>query len=515
MFKDRSTQILLLYPKTGMDFGSTVAPPHALLAVAAPLVKAGYKVKILDQRIEPITEEIIKNELSGDPICVGISTMVGSQIYFALSLAEMVRKATGGKVPIVWGGCQPSVVPEQVIANKNADYVVIGEGDFTLLDMVEAWVNKKSLHDIPGIMFKDGSGIVKTPARVLLDPENLLEVPWDLINVENYIHRDMYLSDRSRVLDIGQTSRGCPFQCGFCSSATIRQRKWRAMSAEKSLNMIIETVKRYKLDGFWLRDDEFYINRERADAIFKGMIKADLDVRFYTSGTRCDVFMKASEDEIATMKRAGAHTLKFGAESGSQRILDLMQKGIKVEQTIESNLRCKRHGIIPAFALMIGYPTETFEDIDKTIDIMFKLKKDNPEAKFESMAIFTTLPGTPSWELAIRHGLKPPTKLEGWIDWLFDDYDFTGERIPWFKQKKERVWLGNISYMGELANSLQNVVGSIKRPVLRCVFKIISKPISAFYSLLLIVKKYRFRPELMIVYFLRKKILYKSSYTFK
>ncbi|UCB56924.1 MAG: B12-binding domain-containing radical SAM protein [Candidatus Omnitrophota bacterium] len=513
--KEEKTQVLLLYPKTGMDFGSTVAPPHALLAVAAPILKAGYKVRILDQRVEPITEEILKKELSGEPICVGISTMVGSQIYFALSLAETVRRITNGKVPIVWGGCQPSVVPEQTLENENVDYVVIGEGDRTLLEMVRAWEHKQPLAEVAGIMFKNGREIVRTPPRSLLDVEELLPVPWELVNIESYIHRDMYISDRRRVLDIGQTSRGCPFKCGFCSSATIRQRKWRAMSVDKSLNLIVDTVKRFKLDGFWLRDDEFYINRKRANAIFKGIIDAKIDVRFYTSGTRCDVFTQAGEEEIALMKRAGAHTLKFGAESGSQRILNLMQKGITVEQTIESNLRCKRHGIIPVFAFIVGYPTETFEDMNKTIDVLYQLKRDNSQAKFETIAIFTPLPGTPSWNLAVEHGLVSPESFSDWIHWLFDDYDLEGAKMPWFKTRKERMWVGNISYMSVLGNSLQHVVGSVGNPALRCLFKAASKPLSAYYRTMLSNKKYRFMPDLTFVRYLRNKIFYKSDYTFK
>lgn len=513
--KTKKTQVLLLYPKTGMDFGSTVAPPHALLAVAAPLHKAGFTVKILDQRVEAITEKKLSQELSDKTICVGISTMVGSQIHFALALAKMVRAITKGKVPIIWGGCQPSVIPEQTIQNENVDYVVIGEGDLTLLDVVNSLQQKKSLSNIPGIMFKNGKEIIRTPARALLDVEGLLPVPWELVNIENYIHRDMYISDRKRVLDIGQTSRGCPFQCSFCSSSAIRQRKWRSMSVEKSLNMIVDTVKRYNLDGFWLRDDEFYIDRKRADDIFKGIIKSNLDVRFYTSGTRCDVFLKATPEEIATMKSAGAHTLKFGAESGSPRILELMKKGIKTEQIEEVNLRCKKYGIIPAFSLMVGYPTESFDDINQTIDILFRLKKANPLAKFETIATFTALPGTPSWELALKNGLVSPTKLEEWGDWLFDDYDLKGKRIPWFTKKNERIWVGNVSYMSVLANSLQNAAGSIRNTALRLILKSIAKTVSCYYRTLLRHKKYRFMPDLIFIRYLRKKIFYKNSHTLK
>lgn len=506
--------VLLLYPKTGLDFGSTVAPPHALLAVAAPLLKAGYSVTLLDQRVESITESVIRAACSSELFCVGISTMTGSQIYFALGLAKLVRKVTGGTVPIVWGGCHPSVMPEQTLANENVDVVAVGEGDLTLLDLVEAFQHKRSLAKVAGILYKDGAQVVKTLPRPLLNVEEMLPTPWELVDVERYIHRDMYLRDKARVLDLGQTSRGCPFDCGFCSSASLRERKWRAMSVDRTLDMIGEGVRRFKLDGFWLRDDEFYIKRKRAHEIFEGMIRENMNVSFYTSGTRCDVFAKATDDEVATMKRAGAHTLKFGAESGSQRVLDLMQKGITVEQTVEANLRCQKHGITPAFALMIGYPTETFAEMNETIDLAYRLRRDNPNAEFEAMTTYTALPGTPDWHLALKHGLQEPASLEDWMNWNFDEYDLDGSKIPWFTTRKERRWIGNMSYMSILANALPNVAVSAKNPVVRVLGQAVTQPVSAYYRFRLQNYMYKHVPELELVRLLREKIFYKSTYTF-
>jgi anaerobic magnesium-protoporphyrin IX monomethyl ester cyclase len=274
--------VLLLYPKTGMDFGSTIAPPHALLAVAAPLLKAKYTVTLLDQRTQAITAETLKAFISDDLICIGISTMTGTQVRHALHLAAMCREVTGGRVPLAWGGCHPSVLPEQTARHKDVDIVIIGEGDETFLELVEALDNKANLHTIKGIAFKSGERIIQTDPRPLVDVEKLLPVPWELVDVEQYIHHDMYLQESARALDIGQTSRGCPFQCGFCSSAAIRQRKWRAMSAEKRLAMITDTVRRFNLNGIWLRDDEFYIDRARANAICEGVIRNDLNIAFYT-----------------------------------------------------------------------------------------------------------------------------------------------------------------------------------------------------------------------------------------
>lgn len=501
-----NADVLLIYPKTGVDFGSTVAPPHAVLSIAAPLLKEGYKVKIIDMRTDKNWEESILRSLDANPICVGVSTMIGTQIKFALKAARLVRQYKDGKIPIIWGGVHPTVLPLQTLENEFVDVVVVGEGEITMLELVKAMAGRTSLSAVNGIAFKNGGKPTQTPPRELLDVETLLPVPWDLVEVEDYIHPDMYIKNSPRTLDIGQTSRGCPFRCGFCCSATIRQRKWRAMSVEKALDMIVSAVRRFKLTGVWLRDDEFYINRKRAKAICEGMIKENLNIKWYTSGTRVDVFCKASEEDVALLKKAGADVLKFGAESGDNRVLSLMSKDITWEQTLEANRKAKRHDIKPAFALMAGFPSETWEEINKTIDLVFEIKKDNPNAQFESIGTFIALPGTPMYQLALEHGLKPPRSLEEWIEWNFEQYDYSGRKVPWFSYN-DRVKLGNLNTLCNLSFAVPNLFGSIADPFLRLIFKIVGTPLTNFYRFRFKHKMYTFSLDLRLIMLLKKLLI--------
>ncbi|MDP8233433.1 MAG: radical SAM protein [Candidatus Saelkia tenebricola] len=502
----KEIDVILIYPKTGVDFGATIAPPHSVLAIAAPLNKRGYKVKIIDQRTNHFWKDELIDSLRKEPICVGISSMTGTQISFAIQAAKIVRTLSD-KIPIVWGGTHPSSVPEQTLADEHVDVVCVGEGDIAFTELVEAFKENGDLYKIQGIVFKDGIQTVVTPQRPLLDVEELLPVPWELIDVEKYIHRDFYLKKAKRSLDIGQTSRGCPFECGFCSSATLRLRKWRPMSVEKSLSRIIEPVRRFNLDSIWIRDDEFYIDKNRTYAICQGIVKSGLKIKWYTSGTRIDIFNQLPDETVVMLKKSGADTLKFGAESGSNRILELMKKGITREEIIKANLKAKKFGIIPAFALMVGFPTETFDEINQTIELFIQLKKDNPRAEFEVIGAYLAFPGTPLYKLALKMGLKPPQSLQGWTNWLSDEYDIEGRKLPWFKYS-ERKKIGNLTYTSILANSSSNAIGGVENGFVRFILRLIFAPLRCLEKFKLRKKWYGFAPELDLARFLRRKIFY-------
>jgi len=278
------------------------------------------------------------------------------------------------------------------------------------------------------------------------------------------------------------------------------------MSSDKALDMIATAVRNFNLSGFWLRDDEFYISQSRAAKIAEGLIP--FGVRWYTSGTRVDVFNKTPDDQVDLYRRAGAGTLKFGAESGNNRVLELMGKGITREDTLEANQKCKRHDITPAFAFMAGFPRETFEEIEDTVDLARQLRRDNPRAQFETMAPYLALPGTPMWKLALSYGLKPPTKLEDWSRWIVDEYDDEGSKLPWYNAK-ERQAIGNLCYLSMLSNAVPNVLDSLngRGKLLKLAYAVPHK----YWQWRFFGRHYKWSGELQLVRDLRRRVFYSNG----
>lgn len=493
----------MVYPKTGFDVEGAIAPPFALLTIAAPLIKNGHEVKIIDQRVNNSWKTELASELNKNPLYVGISSMSGTQIKFALQISR-IAKESAKEIPIVWGGTHATILPTQTLENPNVDIVIGGEGETTVVELTDALEKHSGLKNVEGIYFKekDGSQICTGP-RPLMSMDDMLETPWELVSPEDYIYKDFYMRDVKRTMDIGQTSRGCPYSCGYCSSSAIR-RRWRPMSAEKSIKKIVDDVRRFKLDSVWIRDDNFFADLERSRKICQGMIDEGLNIKWYTSGTRADSINRMTHEQISTFKKSGAEVFKIGAESGCDRILKLVNKMCSVKELHLANMKSKKYDIRPAMSFMGGFPTETYAELLQTIDCMIKVKKDNPAAIVESMCMYTPYPQTDLWPLAIKYGLKSPQNLEEWGDWGF--HDFNERRNPWLTQA-ERRRLGNITYISTLSSVVNSLTDSIKNPIKRILIKIIVKPMSLYYGWRFKSKLFNWLPELTLIRWVRHKML--------
>lgn len=313
-------RILLVYPGKYGQFQPLV--PLPLLYLSSALVENGYHCQILDMRLERFEDCDLSNTL-----CVGISTMTGSMIKYGLEFAKFVRQ-NSPKTPIIWGGVHPSLVPEETVQSPYVDVVVRGEGEMTLLELVNAIDDNHSLSNIKGITFEENGKVISNPERDFIDLNKIpIKLPYDLFKMDRYnlewfpIH----------------TSRGCPHDCSFCYNLSYNRRSFRYKTAERVLDEMEYVLKTFSpkwIDLTW--EDNFFVSKDRVRKICEGIIERHLNFN-WGSFCRFDYASKYDEDFLKLIERSGCKNLSFGAESGSQYILDsVINKGVTIGQILET-----------------------------------------------------------------------------------------------------------------------------------------------------------------------------------
>lgn len=343
-------------------------PPLGLAYLAGILRKHGYQVKIIDNTIEKYSllqlSEIVERT---SPFLIGISCL--SVNYSpALRTAEFLRQHY--HIPIIVGGPHATILPE-TLQHPYIDFICKGEGEFTLLELCDAIKNKKNPATIPGLMLNTSGKWSVTEERVLIhDLDSLPHPAIDLLPVSKYQNK----ADELGVYPVlsMSTSRGCPFDCTFCSVSSIWHRKYRTFSADWVLDELAILIQTYHAKGIYFYEDNFTLSPTRVAAICRGMLQRGYTVKWVCEGRIGSLSLPL----LKTMKRAGCETIKFGIESGSPRILDMIQKGITLEEIRHTRKLCKKADIKFACFIMLGIPSETDEDRRKTLELIQDIKPD-------------------------------------------------------------------------------------------------------------------------------------------
>lgn len=377
--------------------------PLGLACIAAPLLSGAHSVKILNLNIVDKPEEYLQNELKEfSPDFVGITstTPLIKKVY---KIAAIVKKVNR-EIVIVAGGPHPSALPEDVLTESEIDCVIKGEGDFILKMIAEKGLSPS----IPNIFYKKDGEVIKSEIQddFIKDLDSLPFPAYELFDIKSYYQP--VISSKKAPLGYLETSRGCYSKCIFCNK-NIHGYKVRM----KSLTKVVDEMERMLKIGFkeiHIIDDIFTADMKRAYNICEEILRRGLKFPWYPrGGIRVD---RVSLELLRIMKRAGCYRVPFGIESGSQRILDVINKKITLEQAERAVSLAKEAGLEIECYFMLGHPTETEEDIKKSLD--FAIKLDPHYAKF---AITIPLPGTPMFDKMIENG---QIKTRDW-----DKYNFS------------------------------------------------------------------------------------------
>jgi len=399
-------------PRGGWQPQRRVELPLGLLCCATPLDRAGYTVRIVDQFANPDWERQLEGALAEKPLCVGVSSMTGPQLLRAIQFTRHV-KTRYPDVPVVWGGVHGSLMPEQTLASPHVDVVVRGEGEETFPELVRAFEEGNDLDEIAGIAFKKDESVHLTTERPFVDLNAQPPLSYNLVDMDLY-RRRLFGVDHISL----NSSRGCVYRCKFCWDPVMHKRTWRAMEPEAVLDNIKRLVHDYDIRGFLFSDDNFFVDPRRAHGILEAIVRADLDISLGKLQVRADALCRMDREFFDLLVRAKVRRVMVGVESGSQRMLDFIGKGERVEHAIEANAKLTEVPIVPLYLFMMGLPTETPDDLAQSIRLATRLTNDNPRAA-KSFNIYTPYPGTELYDIAVQHGLEQPQRLEDWSTFNF------------------------------------------------------------------------------------------------
>lgn len=373
--------------------------PNGILFLAAVLEKYGHEVEIYDNNVDSRKP---KDFATANPDVVGFSVLTSPSISSAIAQSTEFRSIMPG-AKIVWGGVHPSLLPEQTIVEPYIDYVVVGEGEYTLLDLVRHLENgNMRLEEIKGLVYKQNGKIIKNEPRSFLKSLDELPDPaWHLVNVKKY-------SDATL-----NSSRGCPFRCTFCYNQAFNKGHMRGFSAERVISQIKHLHQRYAVTEIKFYEDNFTANRKRLREFCSLVIRKNLKIKW-----NCESRIGLNEEEIVLMAKSGCTWVGLGVESGSQRILAFLQKDIELEDVEKTCRLLARYKIMPIAYFMAGIPTETVEDFKMTLELLKRL-----DIMGYQYMIYRPYPGTPLFDYCVDNGLFiPPKRLADWVNFsdLFD-----------------------------------------------------------------------------------------------
>ena len=361
--------------------------PLGILCISAYLEKNGYENEVFDSTFSSF-EKLSRYLLSHQPDVIGIYTNLMTKLN-VLKIVKYCRShAALQHIKIILGGPEVRNHVDNFL-KYGADVIVLGEGEQTMLELVMVYDKKleKTLNEIEGIAFMKEVKVVKNEARPNLRDLNELPFPnRHKVNLQLYF--DAWKSRHGTSAISVSTMRGCPYTCKWCSRA-VYGLSYRRRSADKVAEEILSIQENYDVDSIWFVDDVFTISHKWLREFREALKKRNLKIQ-YECISRSD---RMNEEVIQLLKDTGCFRVWIGAESGSQKVIDAMDRRVDVQQVREMIRESRRHGIQAGTFIMVGYPGETDEDVKLTLE---HLKKSDPD--LYTITVAYPIKGTPLYE---------------------------------------------------------------------------------------------------------------------
>lgn len=419
----------LRYDKEVTHLSTNQALPLELLAISGPLLEHGFDVAIVDANVE---EDYLKrlDDECRDALCLGISAIFGYQVYDGYRTATEVRERYP-ELPIAWGGWFASTDPDILFKEGVTDFVVVGQGEETFLELVSALGNGHELEGLQGIVYEREGRLVRTGARAPKPLDRFPLLPFHLIDYEPYVDLDPELilprtSFASYDFDVFHKDRirafwyyaswGCPNDCKFCASSGVTGRRIVFQPIPRMLDHLAELHQKYGFDLLFLADANFFLVPSRIRAFCSGLIERNLKIA-WSATAEARSLLRMEEEHWEEVKRSGCIAILIGAESATPETLEQIRKPVSPEEVDGCVRIAEKHGIAINPNYIIGFPGESEASIEATFRKARILKKQYPRLPI-ALNPFWPLPGSASYPEAVRMGYRPPETLEAYADIL-------------------------------------------------------------------------------------------------
>ncbi len=421
--------IILLHPRSTRPKNRRF--PLSVLSLAAVL-EGREDYVIIDGNADPDPGATLDRVMHETPAeLLAVSVMPGPQMAAAIPLCREFRRKYPD-VPVVWGGYFPSLYPEAVLRAGYVDFAVIGQGEDTFAELIEALHDAGGFSSIQGLAYTDGAGeFVRNPERAFRSPNDFPHLPYHRVEAVKYI-LPTFLGSRTAV---HQASVGCPYQCSFCAVITAYDSREKMEDPARTEGVLRGLQREYGINAVQFYDNNFFLQEDHAREQAERF--APLGLRWWCEA-RIDAVLRFSDDTLEKLRRAGLTMVFFGAESGSDEILRQMKKNLTCDQTLALAERLHRFGITPEFSFVVGNPADPEGDARDTIAFVRKIKKLNPDAEI-ILQHYSPTPQRERMYGGVEDRIEFPATLEEWATqpWL-DFVNKTDPDVPWTTNRIQR-----------------------------------------------------------------------------
>lgn len=391
-------KVLLVYPNV-IKYPKGIS--HGVGLLSAVLKKHGHETSLIDTTFGNSDAQILKEVNEFKPDLIGFSAG-SNNIHYAEHIATRLKNIF--EIPIIVGGCHPTIDPLRTLQKECFDMVCIGEGEFALLDLARTWGNGKRSFEIENIWFKKDGEIIQNPVRPLVD--DLDSLPFTDLDIFDYAR---YLKWQNHVATF-ISAKGCPFDCTYCINRTLRRiykgkgRFVRFRSVEHLLAEIKEVTSKYNVSGIEFYDDTFTLRKDRV-LEFCEKYPAQVNLPFDINARVGTV----TKEMFRNLKKAGCRRVAIGVEAGDPYVRnEILRRNMADEEILQTFAWAKEAGLETYTYNMIGIPYETKESVNRTIELNRRIKPN-----YVNASIFNAYKGTELYDVCLQNGWLEAAEAKG------------------------------------------------------------------------------------------------------